>query len=61
MRWQAPNYNQQQQLENLDWHTWIAWYPVRINMTWVWLEPVWRKVTYAIGYRFCRYRFTDPR
>jgi hypothetical protein len=28
-----------------DWHSWFAWYPVRINSGCVWLETVERKGT----------------
>ena len=25
------------------WHTWFAWYPVRVGSRCIWLERVWRK------------------
>lgn len=31
--------------ERVDWTYWFAWYPVRVEDKWVWLQPLgWRSV-----------------
>ena len=43
-------------------HRWFAWYPVTAEdgnggYTRVWMEPVWRRVTYLSAYHCFRSRF----
>jgi hypothetical protein len=56
MKWQAPVWTYQDRLEARGWHSWFAWHPVRIGMTWVWLERIERRVEYIQGWRFNSYR-----
>lgn len=39
------------------WHQWFAWYPVKINETWVWLEVVYRQRT--LIWPQCNYRLLE--
>jgi hypothetical protein len=37
------------------WNKWFAWYPVRVDMEWVWWEYVEYQVTYSYGLVVYRY------
>lgn len=39
MRWRARLTGNARKL----WHTWFAWFPVRVGLTWVWMESIDRR------------------
>jgi hypothetical protein len=61
MKWTAPILSRQRRLEQMDWHLWFAWYPVRIDDAWFWLTRVKRRVFYAQGWRVNKYADLDWR
>ena len=59
MQWNAPIYTGRQRLEKRGWHLWFAWYPVRVELRWVWWEYVGRRVAFPMGYRIHDYKAAD--
>lgn len=43
MRWKIKPKVERQLFDIFTWHRWYAWYPVKIDLEWVWLEDVERK------------------
>lgn len=51
MRWSAKRHDK-------NWRLWLAWYPVRIDETYVWLEWVDRR--HHCGQEICYLEFRSP-
>ncbi len=43
------------------WYRWFAWYPVRIDDEWVWLEHIERQITDCMGYLVSHYRWNNQK
>ena len=51
MRWKASTELPRSSVAYRErWHRWFAWYPVKVEECWVWLEVVHRKGKRACGY-----------